>query len=151
VLPLAILFVSDLGILALTGRMDWAFPAGSWGFTYISFTLAAALGLLLRNTRPRRLPLGPLAVGLAFEVGFFAVSNFLVWLSGSQSATPMYPLSTAGLVQCYVAGLPFFGKSLMGTAVFTTLLFSPLGVRVASEADADAGSSTGELARVHAR
>ena len=148
-LPLATLFLSDLGILALTGRMEWAFPAGRWGFTYFSFTVAAALGLLLRNTQPRRFPAGPLALGLSFEVAFFAASNFLVWFFTTQSATPIYPDTAAGLVQCYQAALPFFGKSLLGTAAFTALLFSPLGVRAATEADGE--SSTGELARIRVK
>ena len=148
-LPLAILFLSDLGILALTGKMDWAFPAGSWGFTYFSFTSAAALGLLLRNTRPRRFPVGPLAVGLGFEAAFFAVSNFLVWFGSTSSPTPLYPGTLAGLGECYIAGLPFFGKSLLGTATFTTLLFSPLGIRAGTDADSE--RTSGELAPVRVR
>src|SRR5262245_2555431 len=48
-IPLGVLFVSDLGILALSGHWDWAFPPGRWVVTYASFSVATALGILLRN------------------------------------------------------------------------------------------------------
>ena len=43
--PLATLFVSDLGIWALSGRADWAFSR----ITYVSFIGATLMGFLLRN------------------------------------------------------------------------------------------------------
>ncbi len=148
-LPLAILFISDLGILALTGNIGWAFPTGRWGFTYFSFTVAATLGLLLRNRKPARFPARALVLGLTFEAVFFAVSNYLVWMNSASSDQPMYANTAAGLLECYRIALPFFGKSLLGTATFTMLLFSPLGVRAATEADPEMG--TRELARVRVK
>ena len=148
-LPLATLFISDLGILALTGNVDWAFPTGRWGFTYFSFTVAATLGLLLRNRQPTRFPARALVLGLSFEVVFFLVSNYLVWVTWATGDQPMYANTTAGLLECYRIGLPFFGKSLLGTATFTMLLFSPLGIRAATEAKPE--TPTGEMARVRVK
>ena len=158
VLPLAIVLISDIGIAAVSGRGDWAFPVnekwefefirlGAWGARYLSFSLAVAAGFLLRNRKPHRFPVAALATGLSYEVLFFAVSNFLVWCMPTESQR--YPFTAAGLFECYVAGLPFFGKSLLGTAAFTALLFSPLGVRAASEADGE--TSSGELAPVRVK
>jgi len=149
VLPLATLFVSDLGIWALSGRFDWAFPAGRWIFTYFSFAMAIVLGSVLRGRKLRNPPMSALPLGLGFEAIFFAVSNFLVWFGSSMDPQPMYPSSAAGLMECYIAGLPFFGKSLLGTAAFTLLLFSPVGVRAATEEEED--EPTGELAHVRVK
>ena len=147
--PLATLFISDLGIVALTGRLDWAFPASSWAFTYVSFASAAALGFLLRNGQSRRLAGRAVALGLSFEVVFFAVSNFIVWTSSAKSATPLYPYTSAGLIECYWAALPFFGKSLLGTTAYTALLFSPLGVRAATGVEPE--TNQGTLAQVRVK
>lgn len=148
VIPLMILFLSDLGIYAITGKMEWAFPAGRWALTYVSFTAATALGVLLRRLTQRPSALQAVAMGLVFEVGYFAVSNFLVWYTTSFTAEPIYSPTAAGLVQCYIAAIPFSGKSLLATMAFTTLLFSPLGVRTATE---DNEPATGKLEPVRIR
>ena len=158
VLPLAIVLMSDIGIAAVSGRADWAFPVnekwefefirlGAWATRYLSFSLAVAAGCWLRNWKPRHFPAAALATGLTYEVLFFGVSNFMAWWMPTE--TQRYPFTAAGLFECYVAALPFFGKSLLGTAAFTALLFSPLGVRAATEADGE--SSTGELARIRVK
>ena len=45
---------------------------------------------------------------------FFIVSNFGVWVAGS-----LYPLTMAGLISCYIAGIPFFDESLVSTIIFS--------------------------------
>ena len=49
---------------------------------------------------------------------FFLISNFGVWIGGM-----MYPVSLGGLISCYIAGLPFFGWTLVGNAFYCTMLF----------------------------
>ncbi|MFO1044005.1 MAG: DUF6580 family putative transport protein [Planctomycetaceae bacterium] len=131
--PLATLFVSDLGIWALSGRADWAFSR----ITYVSFIGVTLMGFLLRNavrSQGSRGAIGrAIALGLTFEVLFFAVSNFAVWFNSSSRTPVLYPFTTAGLVACYIAAIPFFAKSVIGTTAFTALLFSPLGVRASTE------------------
>lgn len=155
-LPLGTLFLSDVAIALVSGKMEWGFPVdaegmlsmtrlGRWSFNYFSFTMVVMLGFLLRQGTPRRF--SALALGLSFEFVFFVVSNFLVWMSGTVGETRLYPYTMDGLVQCYVIALPFFGKSLLGTAAFTMLLFSPMGVRAATESEGE--FATGELS--HAR
>lgn len=54
---------------------------------------------------------------LASAVTFFALSNFGMWASG------YYPRTWAGLVECYVAALPFFRNTLASDALFSAVLF----------------------------
>jgi hypothetical protein len=82
---------------------------------YASFLVSVAIGLLLRNRRT----VGP--IGLATLVGaiqFFLVTNFAVW-----AFSTTYPHTRAGLLTCYIAGIPFFWNTLAGDAVYAALLF----------------------------
>lgn len=102
---LAALFVSDL-FLGLYPEM-WAI--------YAAMALVVLLGGFLRENRA---PLRIAGVALTGSVLFFVLTNFATWALGT-----MYPLTLAGLVQCYVAAIPFFQNSLAGDALFTALLF----------------------------
>lgn len=121
--PLAIMVLGDAGIGALTGRWDWAFPR-TQAIVYLALALGVGLGWLLRH-RPQWSTALPTAV-LA-EVQFFLITNFAVWWFSEGT----YPPTTAGLLACYVAALPFFGRSLFSTLAFTAVLFSPLAWRLA--------------------
>ena len=59
-----------------------------------------------------------LGYSLAGSVLFFIVTNFGVWASGT-----MYPKTGAGLVAAYVAGIPFFQWTVLGTLFYAALLF----------------------------
>jgi hypothetical protein len=82
---------------------------------YASFLVNVAIGLWLRERRSIA------RIGLATLFGaiqFFIVTNFAVWqFLGS------YPRTAAGLVACYIAGLPFFWNTLAGDALYAALLF----------------------------
>ncbi len=49
---------------------------------------------------------------------FFIISNFGVWFSGV-----LYPFTFDGLIQCYVAAIPFFKNSLLSDLFFGFILF----------------------------
>ena len=49
---------------------------------------------------------------------FFVVTNFGAWLSD-----PAYPKTAAGLAAAYVAGIPFFQWTVLGTLFYAALLF----------------------------
>ncbi|MDW8335083.1 MAG: DUF6580 family putative transport protein, partial [Bacteroidia bacterium] len=51
---------------------------------------------------------------------FFLVSNFGVWAVGD-----FYPHNAAGLVECYVAAIPFLGNTFAGDVFYGAVLFSP--------------------------
>jgi uncharacterized protein DUF6580 len=82
---------------------------------YASFLCSVAIGFWLRNRR------SVARVGAATLFGaiqFFLITNFAVWAIGLS-----YPRTGAGLLACYVAGIPFFWNTLAGDALYASLLF----------------------------
>jgi len=104
-LPLASLFAGDLFV----------------GFhklmliVYASFAISVAIGRWLGESR------GAARIGSAVFLGaaqFFVVTNFAVWAIGG-----FYPQTIEGLVNCFVAGVPFFWNTLAGDALYAGILF----------------------------
>lgn len=82
---------------------------------YASFLLSVLIGTCLANRR------GILRIGGAVFLGslqFFLVTNFAIW-----RVFDTYPHTPAGLAACYITGLPLFGNTLGGDAVYSTLFF----------------------------
>jgi hypothetical protein len=122
--PMAAMLASDL-VLGFHDQM----PA-----VYLCFALTVGLGRLIQERR-RIVPLALAA--LSASLLFFAVTNLAVWVSGS-----LYPRTPAGLAECFVLALPFFGNTLLGDALCTAALFFAFAfverlVPAAREAGAD--------------
>jgi len=82
---------------------------------YASFAVNIAIGFWLRDRRT----IGRISLGtFAGAVQFFLITNFAAWLYFDT-----FPKSAAGLAACYLAGLPLFGNTLGGDAIYATLLF----------------------------
>ena len=114
--PLLAMLVADLALGLLHGGLyaGWFGSAGFW-LVYLCIAASVVLGFGLRGrARAGRV----LAYCLAGSVLFFVVTNFGAWL-----ASPMYPRSGTGLLQAYVAGIPFFQWTLLGTLAYAALLF----------------------------
>tara|TARA_B100000787_G_C16033216_1_gene223682 strand:- start:109 stop:594 length:486 start_codon:yes stop_codon:yes gene_type:complete len=47
---------------------------------------------------------------------FFLITNFGVWSLGS------YGYTLAGLITCYTLAIPFFGNTIVGTIVFSSII-----------------------------
>lgn len=118
-MPLLVYLASDLGIWAVTGKLDWAFYPAQ-GAVYGALVLCAMCGWLLR--RNRSWP-GIAGCSVAAPVIFFVVTNFACWIGNS-----LYPQTWAGLLLCYGAALEHHRNLLASTLLFSGLLFSPLGV-----------------------
>ena len=106
--PLAGLFLSDLvfGFYAITPVV------------YGSFALTVCLGFWVRRRRSvQRIAFA----AVASAVLFFLLTNFGVWAIDN-----LYPKTTAGLVDCYVAAIPFFRNMLLGDLLYSALLFGAL-------------------------
>lgn len=114
--PLTVLLLSDVGLGWLTGRWDWAFPRTQI-VVYMSFVLGSLLG---RWVRPRAHWSTGVAAGWVAECQFFLFTNAAVWWFGGGIR---YPLDAAGLLACYVAALPFVGRSFLSTTLFSLILF----------------------------
>jgi uncharacterized protein DUF6580 len=82
---------------------------------YASFLINVAIGLWLRDRRTvARISLAT----LLGAIQFFLVTNFAVWQFLSA-----YPHTPAGLLACYIAGIPFFWNTLAGDFLYVILLF----------------------------
>ena len=85
---------------------------------YACFALTTWLGMQLRT---RISGLRVLGFALSGSLCFFILTNFAVWATSG-----MYPLTGAGLAQCFTMALPFFRNDLMGTLFYSGLLFGGL-------------------------
>lgn len=116
VVPLGAMLVADLALSALHGGLYSGYLFGT-GFLIVYACIAAmsllGFGLRGRVTAPR-----VLVYALGSATGFFLVTNFAAWLG-----SPLYPQTLSGLGASYVAGLPFFKNSLLGTLAFSAILF----------------------------
>ena len=54
---------------------------------------------------------------------FYLITNFAEWLVPTDPVVLKYPQTAAGLVQCYVMALPFFGYTLLGNLAFSAAFF----------------------------
>lgn len=110
-IPIGAMLLSDLLIGFHTGMP----------FVYGSFILMGCIGLWLKSHRGIAATAG---ATLAGSVVFFMITNFGVWLL--QHGT--YPRTFSGLVECYVAAIPFFRNTLLGDIGYVVLLFGSYGL-----------------------
>jgi len=105
IVPFAALFLSDL-VLGLHNSMI---------FVYTGFAMTVAIGFLLKS----RLSMTYTAFAMVVSsLLFFLLTNFGAWMMSG-----IYPQTTEGLMQAYVAGIPFFQNALMGNLVYAAVLF----------------------------
>lgn len=126
--PAAVLALSDVLLTRLVyGQaltpdhlITWAWYAG-----------VVLLGGWLKNDAK---PVKLVAAALTSSASFFLLSNFAVWITWQ-----MYPRTLAGLVECYVAAIPFYSKAPVADLLFTFAFFG-LGALVESRKTAEKGS-----------
>ena len=104
--PLIAMLISDY-VIGFYGGMYWV---------YGGFILVGLVGLWLRTHKTPAMILGGTVVS---SLLFFIVTNFGVWFTPAS----MYARTWDGLIECYVAAIPFFRNSLGGDLVFVVLLF----------------------------
>jgi hypothetical protein len=105
IVPFVALFLSDL-IIGLHNSMI---------FVYAGFALTVMVGFWLKS----RLTITSTAFAvLASSVLFFLLTNFGAWMTSG-----IYAKSAEGLMQAYVAGIPFFQNSLIGNGIYAGLIF----------------------------
>ncbi len=106
--PIAAMLLSDLviGFYAL----------GSMAFVYGTILLIVAMGLFLEKKVSAGKLLGLSLAGTAL---FFITTNFAVWLVPGS----IYPKTLAGLAQCYVMAIPFFGNMVLSTLIYSAAMF----------------------------
>ena len=105
IVPLAAMAVSDLVI-------------GLYPLLPLVYACIAGSVLLGFRLRTRRSTLRITVAAIASSTGFYVVTNFGVWATSG-----MYPHTLAGLIACYVAGVPFYPATLAGTLLWSGALF----------------------------
>lgn len=117
-IPIAATWLSDLLINNVVyteyfPSFTWFYPGFYW--QYGSYVLIALGGLLMLKKVNVR---GVIGAGLMATAVFFLITNFAVWM-GSKT----FPQNFAGLISCYVAGIPFLKGTLLGNLVYSGALF----------------------------
>ena len=97
---------------------------GNWSwFTYSGWLGVTALGCIFIQTsfQARFSRASALAVISSFL--FWVWTNFGTWLTAH-----LYPLTSQGLLDCYIAALPFLRNALIGSVIW--ILFFHCGYRI---------------------
>ena len=116
IVPLVAMFASDLALGLANGGIYWDyFASAGYLLVYACIALSTLLGFGLRGKVNGSRVLG---YSLAGSLLFFVVTNFGAWLGN-----PAYPQNAAGLSAAYVAGIPFFQWTVLGTLFYAALLF----------------------------
>lgn len=110
--PSHTLLIPLLGMAA--GDLVLGFHDHVWA-VYLAVALCVGLGRWMLNPPGA---LATVAAGVSGSVLFFLLTNFAVWLQGD-----FHPMTTAGLLACYVAAIPFFHHTLVATLLFGVALF----------------------------
>lgn len=118
-IPLLGIWLSDLVInnfiyASSDVNIVWFYNGFYW--QYISYVLIIFTGLFIFN---KGVSLSKTFGGIVGSSGiFFLVSNFGVW-----AGSGMYSKNIAGLISCYIAGIPFMNNTIISDFLFTTVLF----------------------------
>lgn len=103
--PLAAMFLTD----AIIG-----FHSSMW-IVYVSFAVIVLIGMvLLKKVSVKNV----IASSVTASLSFFIITNFGVWAFGT-----MYPKNIAGLIECYIAAIPFIQNTLIGDLFYSGIMF----------------------------
>ena len=105
IIPFAALIASDL-IIGFHNTMI---------FVYGGFALTVGIGMWIQK---RIILTHVAAAAVGSSLLFFVITNFGAWMMNG-----MYPMTGAGLMQAYVAAIPFFQNSLLGDLFFVAVMF----------------------------
>ncbi len=111
IIPLLIVFFSDL----------YFGNTSVYIFTWVAYALIGIFGALLKRSSKYYF-LKITGMGILSVVFFYLFTNFGWWLTFE-----MYPLTLQGLIECYIAGLPFLKNQLFSSLIFVpafALIFS---------------------------
>ncbi|GAB1406033.1 hypothetical protein MASR1M74_32160 [Lentimicrobium sp.] len=108
-LPLIALFISDL-VLGFHSTMLYVYGA---------MALTVLIGFMLtKKAKSSQIAIA----SVSSSILFFLITNFGAWYSGMMP----YSRDFSGLIQAYVAGIPFFNIALAGDLFYTAIMFGSL-------------------------
>ena len=120
--PLLTLFVSDLIIQAFVFNGKYGIMYSGWYWIYSIFILVTFIGKwLIKKVSVQNVLLAAVAASLSH----WLLADFTVWIGGGTDLRTMTPLTKdwAGLQQCYIQGFPFMKNFLLGTLVYSGIMF----------------------------
>ena len=82
-------------------------------FTYVGLLFSVIIGKYLKQLKSTQLFLS----SISSSIVFFIISNFGVWF-----LSDFYTKNLQGLIDCYVAAIPFFRNTLISTIIFVFVL-----------------------------
>lgn len=116
IVPLIAMVLSDIGLGLMFGGSYMSYVASlSFWSVYVCIALSTVLGFGLRGKVNGANVLGYSLIG---SVLFFVVTNFTTWFGST-----MYPQTGSGLIAAYVAGIPFFKWTVLGTLFYSAVMF----------------------------
>ena len=127
ILPIVLIYITDFVLNNTIYRVYYPDHEGLVFFSdYMlvvlpSILLIVALGhFFLKRFKIEQL----IVTALAGSVLFFLITNFGSWIGAGSP----YPKNMIGLIQAYIAGIPFFRASVLSTLLFTLLSFGGIEV-----------------------
>lgn len=105
VVPFAALLISDL-VLGMHSTML---------FVYAAFALTVVVGIYIAK---RQTVFSVIFAAIGTSLSFFLITNAGAWLMYDT-----YSAGFTGLIESYIAGIPFYQNTLMGDLFFNAILF----------------------------
>jgi hypothetical protein len=116
------LFVSDLIIQSFVFDGKYGIMYNGWYWIYAIFIFISFIGKwMIKNVTVKNV----VFAGITAALTHWMLADFTVWAGGGTDLRTMQPLSRdwSGLIQCYVQGFPFMKNFLMGTLVYSGIMF----------------------------
>lgn len=112
--PLLAMLVTDpiLSHMAGYSAYSWATP-----IIYGCFLINVVIGRVFLRTSTSAWRIA--SVAAAGSVQFYLITNLFEWWAGMS----LYPHTLGGLAGCYIAALPFFGRTLLADLFYSGVLF----------------------------
>lgn len=125
--------VAIVGVILIMALSDFRIGFYPWQMmmcVYGSLAFSVGLGLVIRKRLGQSgfgvsHALGFVGASLVMSTMFFLLTNAAVWFGG------WYPPTITGLIDCYIAGLPFFRNTLLGDLTFTSAIVGSYAAAIA--------------------
>jgi uncharacterized membrane protein YhhN len=117
-LPILSMFISDLfyQVLYLNQLTEMqGFYTGQWK-NYLVIASLTVFGFMISEMKIAKVVLASLSAPTAY----FLLSNTMVWMGNGGYQRPK---TFSGFLQCMADGIPFYQNSILGTIVFSAILF----------------------------
>lgn len=120
--PLLTLFISDLVIQSVIFKGQYGIMYSGWYWIYGIFVLITFIGKwMIKKVSVKNVFIAAITASLTH----WLLADFTVWAGGGTDLRTMLPLSKdwSGLMQCYAQGFPFMKNFMIGTLLYSGIMF----------------------------